>query len=154
MEVTSITAPHPQNSNNQATKTPYLQPHINPLNQVIFSSHRPPTLLYSNLTMETKSEPSSSNSFLRSASSPPPMMFSRFRRASLQWTGFTSVQSFVLFVGTVGVFALFSMSQATWMRPQAPGGKFWFERTWWLGWGLRWHAWVMIRMSLLLSIPI
>jgi len=78
---------------------------------------------------------------------PPPTLFLRFSRDSLQWTGFTSIQNLALFLSTVGVFALFSVSQTTWMRPQAPGGKFWFERDWRLGWGLRWHVWFMIRMS-------
>jgi hypothetical protein len=99
--------------------------------------------------MGTESESLSSKHPLSSPSPLPQNLISRTIRASLQWTGFTSLQSLGLFISTMGVFALFSMSQATWMRPQAPGGKFWFERTWWLGSGLKWHAWLMIRMSLL-----
>ncbi|KAE9368522.1 hypothetical protein N431DRAFT_547495 [Stipitochalara longipes BDJ] len=85
-----------------------------------------------------------------SSSSSHTAIFSRFSRASLQWTGFTSLRRLILFLSTVVIFALFSMSQTTWMRPQAPGGKFWFETNWWLGWGLRWHVWLMIPVGILL----
>lgn len=96
--------------------------------------------------MGTSSKPPSSKSPSPSPSPTHSTIFSRWSSASLQWTGFTSHQNLLLFLGTVGVFAIFSMSQTTWMRPQAPGGKFWFERSWRLGWGLKWHAWLMIGM--------
>jgi hypothetical protein len=142
-------APHPRKSNDPATKTPQLQPHINSHIQVIFPSPLSSPPLSSDSAMGSQSEPPSSKFTLTPPPPPTRTIISRISQASLQWTGFASLQNLLLFLSTVGVFALFSMSQTTWMRPQAPGGKFWFEGTWWLGWGLKWHAWLMIRMSLL-----
>jgi hypothetical protein len=62
-----------------------------------------------------------------------------------RWTGFKRRGSLVGWVLTVGVFAVFAVSQISWMRLQAPGGRYWFEREEWLGFCLRVHVWCSIR---------
>jgi hypothetical protein len=64
-----------------------------------------------------------------------------------RWTGFRGKGSLVGWVLTVGVFALFAVSQMTRLRLQAPGGRYWFEgeKGEWLGFCLRVHVWGSIR---------
>ena len=62
-----------------------------------------------------------------------------------RWTGFKKPGGLVGWLLTVGVFALFAVSQMTWMRLQAPGGRYWFEREEWLGFCLKVHVWCSIR---------
>jgi hypothetical protein len=58
---------------------------------------------------------------------------SKFYQAPLRWTGFTKPSNLVLFSFTAGVFAIFSafqirtLEQGNWMKPNPPGGPFWFK---------------------------
>ena len=69
------------------------------------------------------------------------------RKTWQSWTGFKGKGSLVGWMLTVGVFALFAVSQMTRLRLQAPGGRYWFEgeKGEWLGFCLRVHVWGSIR---------
>jgi hypothetical protein len=82
---------------------------------------------------------------LAAITSPPQSRIPIEARKLQQWTGFEQTKSLVLFFFTVGMFFLFSVSQTTWLRPQATGGEYWFERDRALGLAMRVHVWSSIR---------